>query len=273
MSVLLGYTPDEHLGRSKVRGARTRHTVVMQIEKALDGLSMLSQELDTLSVTVSTPEFISWQYRTKSALDRSLGTTHPISSRFNGLAWTPLFSDHDRDRQIEFVETRKIAQGLLEAAQHELTVLADQISAADEMGFDSELWAHISAEITAGAWSKVAGQAALFTEDRIRKWAARPLTEVGANLAVAVLGKGGDYKLGRTDSEQQGWQFLGQSIAMAVRNVDLHRIQERPDAQRYAMGVVGACSLLLTQLRYEHGNRFRDTSPAQVVDAAEMPKS
>jgi hypothetical protein len=26
--------------------------------------------------------------------------------------------------------------------------------------------------------------------------------------------------------------------------------------------MLGACSLLLTQMRFEHGNRFHDTSPA-----------
>ena len=67
--------------------------------------------------------------------------------------------------------------------------------------------------------------------------------------------------MGLTAGEEQGWQFLAQGIAQALRNADTHRIQERPDHKRYTMGVVGACSLLLTQMRYLHGNRFRDTSP------------
>ncbi len=68
--------------------------------------------------------------------------------------------------------------------------------------------------------------------------------------------------MGLTQGETQGWQLFAQGIAQALRNVDAHRIQERPDHERYALGLVGACSLLLTQMRYEHGNRFRDTSPA-----------
>ena len=44
---------------------------------------------------------------------------------------------------------------------------------------------------------------------------------------------------------------------MALRNADTHRIQERDDHKRYAMGVVGTASLLLTQLRHQHGNSFR----------------
>jgi hypothetical protein len=46
-------------------------------------------------------------------------------------------------------------------------------------------------------------------------------------------------------------------FAMALRNVDTHRIQRRDDDKRYALGVLGTGSLLLTQLRYEHGNRFK----------------
>ncbi len=74
------------------------------------------------------------------------------------------------------------------------------------------------------------------------------------------------FRMGRTEGEMQGWQFLGQGIAQALRNADAHRIEERPDHKRYALGLVGACSLLLTQMRFEHGNRFRDTTPAVTTD-------
>ena len=74
---------------------------------------------------------------------------------------------------------------------------------------------------------------------------------------TAVLGERGEFRLGKTDGEKQGWHRLGMGFAMALRNVDTHRIQQRDDAKRYAMGVLGAGSLLLIQLRYEHGNRFK----------------
>jgi hypothetical protein len=67
---------------------------------------------------------------------------------------------------------------------------------------------------------------------------------------------------GLAEGEKQGWQLFAQGIAQALRNAETQRIQDRPDHKRYALGVVGACSLLLTQMRYEHGNRFHDTSPA-----------
>jgi hypothetical protein len=44
---------------------------------------------------------------------------------------------------------------------------------------------------------------------------------------------------------------------MAVGNAVRHRIQLRDDAKRFAMGVLGAGSLLLTQLRHQHANSFQ----------------
>jgi hypothetical protein len=78
---------------------------------------------------------------------------------------------------------------------------------------------------------------------------------------VRVFGPNGDFRLGHTDPEKEGWQLFAMGIFMACRNVDVHRPQKRPDLEQYAMGVLGANSLLLTQLRHEHGNRFQDTSP------------
>ena len=158
------------------------------------------------------------------------------------------------------------AQGILDAAIAELDLLAEDVPVADESGIDPELWEHIAPEIQTEAWGKVASQAVIFTEDRTRKWAGRPVGEVGKDLAVAIFGKSGQFQMGQTDGEMQGWQLFAQGIAQALRNVDAHRIQSRPDHKRYALGLVGACSLLLTQMRYEHGNRFRDTTPTTSDD-------
>jgi Protein of unknown function (Hypoth_ymh) len=112
----------------------------------------------------------------------------------------------------------------------------------DEAGVDAELWRHIAPEVAAEAWGKVASPAVIFTEDRIRRWARRPVSEVGKELAVGVFGKRGQFQMGQTESENQGWQLYAQGIAQALRNVDAHRVQERPDHKRYAMGLLGACS-------------------------------
>lgn len=42
-------------------------------------------------------------------------------------------------------------------------------------------------------------------------------------------------------------------FTQALGNVDRHNIQKRADAKRYAFGVLGVGSLILTQLRHQHG--------------------
>ena len=59
------------------------------------------------------------------------------------------------------------------------------------------------------------------------------------------------------DPERDGWHQFGRGLAAATGNVDRHHLQQRPDLKPYAVGVLDAASLLLTQLRYEDGNRFK----------------
>jgi hypothetical protein len=69
-------------------------------------------------------------------------------------------------------------QGILDAVIAELELLADDVPVVDESGIGSELWEHIAPEIQTEACGKVAGQAVIFTEDRIRKWAGCLVSEV-----------------------------------------------------------------------------------------------
>lgn len=111
-------------------------------------------------------------------------------------------------------------------------------------------------------WGKAATQATLFLEDRIRKWSGQRPELVGEKLMSAVFGAAGNYRLGLTDGEKDGWNLFAIGIAKALRNAAAHRIDTRPDHRHYVLGLVGACSLLLTQLRYEHSNHFLDLTPA-----------
>ena len=75
---------------------------------------------------------------------------------------------------------------------------------------------------------------------------------------VEVLKPGvGLFPHGRTAGEHEGRLALGIGITMALGNADRHRVQQRDDAKRYGMGVLGAGSLLLTQLRHQHANSFQ----------------
>ena len=231
----------------------------MKAEDAAKRLHALLNETAKLPPSTSSAEFNSWNPRVRSVLTRALGESHHITLRFTAIRWTPMVGESSEGF---FRRAMTVAQGVIDAAITEMDLLADEVPAADESGVDAELWEHIAPEVAAEAWGKVASQAVIFTEDRIRKWAGRPVSEVGKDLAVAIFGRNGQFQMGRTESENQGWQLYAQGIAQALRNVSAHRLQERPDHKRYAMGLVGACSLLLTQMRYEHGNRFRDESPA-----------
>lgn len=247
---------------------RDAKLVSMKPGDAAERLRALRDEVATLPPSVNSAEFNSWQPRTRSLLIRALGERHHITERFVKTKWTPsMYTLGDGSAFTgAFRATVPEVQGILDAAIAELELLADDAPVADEAGIDAELWEHIAPEVQAGAWGKVASQTVIFTEDRIRRWAGRPVIEVGKDLAVAVFGKQGNFQMGQTEGETQGWQLFAQGIAQALRNVDAHRIQERPDHKRYALGLVGACSLLLTQMRYEHGNRFRDTSPTALSD-------
>ncbi|WP_082280132.1 TIGR02391 family protein [Mycobacterium colombiense] len=240
----------------------------MKPENAVERFENLLTELRQLPADTDSPEFTSWRLRTSSVLSRALGENHNITTVFGSVDWYSMSSDRHWEIRA-FEEGRQRAIGTLEAAIAELELLSEELPAADESGIDHELWAHVAPEVQAQDWGKVATGAVIFTEDRIRKWAGRPTGEVSAQLAVNVFGANGNYRMGLVEGEKQGWQLFAQGVAQALRNVDTHRIQNRPDHKRYAVGVLGACSLLLTQLRYEHGNRFHDLSPAGPEAAAQ----
>jgi hypothetical protein len=100
-------------------------------------------------------------------------------------------------------------------------------------------------------WGKVASQTAIFVEDRIRAWSGID-EKYGKDLFATALGDAAELRLGARRSEWEGWRSLGTGFSQAVGNVDRHRIQTRADARRYAIGVLGVGSLLLTQIRFEH---------------------
>jgi hypothetical protein len=238
----------------------------MESDSAVEMLRGLRDEASSLPPSVSSAEFNSWQQRTFSVLRRSLGKEHHITETFGSIKWTPgAYALGDTEAFTRaFRATVPEAQGLIDAAVFELDQLQTDDGLADGLAFDVELWEHVSAHVAGEQWGTVASQTAIFTEDRIRKWAGRPAEEIGQKLMTAVFGDKGDYRLGLTDGEKEGWHRLAMGVSLALRNADAHRIQDRTDHKRYAMGVLGVSSLLLTQMRYEHGNRFHDTSKAGV---------
>lgn len=231
----------------------------------LSGLKLEIDRFTEADQRSTSSAFTSWASRTRSTLTTGLGPDHHITEGFASLSWTahPMSASSDSDA---FLEAAARAQGYIDAALHELDELLVSPSELGAGEVDDELWKFVESDVRAEHWGKATTQATLFTEDRVRKWTGQPAELVGKDLATAVFGDKGDFRLGRTAGEKQGWLMLAMGIAQALRNSAGHRIEDRLDHRRYALGVLGACSLLLTQLRYEHGNRFHDRSPAAALE-------
>jgi uncharacterized protein (TIGR02391 family) len=222
-------------------------------------LESLRERVETLAreqPIASGAAFTSWRAQTVSALSRALSPAHHITEAFIALQWSSFYDELD---EATFRDAAGQASGYLEAATVELEHAAEETDA--DSWVDEELWAFVQVDVANEHWGKAVSQAALFAEDRIRRWTGQSARLVGKDLMDAVFGKSGDYRLGLVDGEKEGWKLLAMGISMALRNPAAHRIDNRDDHRRYAMGVIGACSLLLTQLRYEHGQRFHDVSP------------
>ncbi len=235
-----------------------------RIRKTLQELKSEIHWLALSSSALEEPRFISWRSRTQSVLEKVLGAEHAITRNFASLRWAPATYRPERawiERNEAFQPAAKRAEGYLDAALAELDWISD-VGVLDAAGVDPELWQFVAADIEGENWGKAATQTTLFLEDRIRRWTAQPADLVGEKLSAKVFGPGSEYRLGLTDGEKDGWQLFAMGVFKALRNAAVHRIDDRPDHRRYVLGVLGACSLLLTQLRHEHSSRLHNVSSA-----------
>ena len=196
-----------------------------------------------------------WAAAVASALAEGFGVDHDYYTRFTAIEYSPSFWTSGTDRSY-FEKVRLGALGraedVVKAALREL----DESDVADSNDYDPALWRSISGLVESGDWPKVAASTAIFLENQLRLWANLPASVYGKKVAVAVFNPtSGKYPCGDPDAngEQEGWQSLAIGLFQAVGNVDRHRVQDREDVRTYAMGVVGTASLLLTQLRMQHG--------------------
>ena len=203
--------------------------------------------------------------------------------------WTVTFtadSDIDRFRHLESIEdywqrrTKFLTGGrtpvtwqpqpAAEAMEHAPTSGTSVSSGLDSSMFDQDLWEHVRHAVAAETWSTVASQAIIFLEDTVRRRAGSPVakgggTLFGKDLLVKVLAADGPIPLAESANEIDGWRSLGQGLVAATGNRDRHHIQKRDDWRRYALGVLGTASLILTQIKHVHG--LEDDAVTSVDDA------
>jgi|GEM_PF-1848621 len=208
-----------------------------------------------------------WKSQVRAVIRRSLGPDNELLGRLDkvtyGLSiWTSSTPDSAFDRAFLGGAQEDVA--LVDAAIYELGLASN---AADEElspeNFDPDLWTHVQGLVDAEDWGKVPSQVAIFVEDKVRRWSGEANKTVGKTLYANALADNGTLRLGSMASEWEGWRFLGMGLAQAIGNVDRHRIENRPDARRYAMGALGLGSLVLTQLRYEQSPTITASEVAQ----------
>lgn len=249
----------------ELRVADGRYAAQMEARRAVESLKQLKGEADTRGIELRpSGASSSWKGRVRSVLIRSLGKDHHLVADFERIRYSLMaFSEGTPQSSFDAAFMRGIrnACGVIEAAIFELEESGTSDEAVDETAFDPDLWSHVHTHVHNEEWQKVASQTAIFVEDRVRKWCGEPRGNngqalVGKGLFAAALANDAQYRLGKEPGEWEGWRALGMGFTQALSNVDRHNIQRRDDAKRYAFGVLGIGSLILTQLRHQHGEEL-----------------
>ena len=238
----------------------------------------LAEEAANDQVKAGGEALTAWKAKTAGVLQSALGSDDAIVGQFRSMKLRysgPQWSGMDpgiivRGRHAAI----RNACGLIDAAIHQLQLASDDDDILDASAVDLELWEHVSGLIEAEDWGKVASQTAIFVESSIREWAGDPKGRdgeglVGKALFAKVLADDSDWRLGSRAGEREGWRALGVGFAQALSNVDRHKIQRRDDAKRYAVGMLGLGSLLLTQIRWEHAELL-DEHPYQGESTSDL---
>lgn len=231
----------------------------MRVERTIEELEKFRAEVLDDDSEWSQEHLITWTHSVRALLARHFGEKDGLVQNFEGINYVPSVYASVTRREAQRSGLKR-ACGIISSALYQLHLDQEESDEpVDSHSYDPELWAHVRRLVEDKDWKKVASQTAIFVEDRVRRWAGDPKgrngeTQVGKNLMHSVFDPESELACGLTKGETEGWMYLGMGFAQALSNADRHRINERDDARRYAIGVLGLGSLLLTQLRYEHGD-------------------
>jgi hypothetical protein len=238
----------------------------VRVEKAIESLEELKEQATAPQVMAGGEQLTAWKGKVRGLLVAALGPQDHLIDRFDAVryhlgVWSTSTPDHYFDSARH--GGIRDACGVIDAALFQLRLQIDEDESVDVRSYDPELWEHVKQLVADGDWAKVASQTAIFVENAIRTWTGDPQGSngeplVGKGLMARVFSDVSDWRLGRRTGEREGWRTIAIGFTQALSNVDRHRIQVRDDARRYAIGVLGVGSLLLTQLRHEHGDLIED---------------
>lgn len=238
--------------------------MVVDVQRTRAELDDLKDQLAQFSQP-QPPGFELWRNKLTVLIAEIVGPNDALAMRFANLSWIarvmnitrsstgPWWTEQDI---AAFRGAQRIAGEIIDTLVWHLDRRQAASSPYADATIDPELWSHVQGLVDVGDWEKVAREAAVFVEDKLRTWAAVPSSVTGSvNVFKAALGPD-QFEMGKsgTSSERQGWLQLATGFALAPRNLSGHRISNRTDLRRYALGVLGTASLLLTQVKHEYGD-------------------
>jgi Protein of unknown function (Hypoth_ymh) len=229
-------------------------SMALDVERCSSELDELQAELEQLSAP-SEPGLDRWRHKLSTLITEILDPNHALAIRLAGIHWRFRSTLQWGSDDETFRRAKQTAAEIIETSRWELGRRAPTTDPFVDATIDPELWEHVRGLVAARDWEKLAREAAVFVEDKLRNWAGVPPSVTGrGNIFKAATGSSGFLlpKVGPA-SEQQGWQQLAAGFAPTLRNPSGHQVTNRSDAKRYALGVLGMASLLLTEVRHEYG--------------------
>lgn len=239
----------------------------MKPERAIEELESLKLDAATLNISLQDGDVDAWDRKVRVVLVATFGETDNFIAQHDSITYSPSFAIAGDDTLFINALRSGIQNccNLIDAAIYRLQLEQDNVDQRpDSIDYDPKLWAHVSALIERQEWDSIPAQVSIFVEHTIRDWSNNPIGKngdllVGKALMARTFGDYGILKLGQQSNENEGWRNLAIGFTQAVSNVARHRLSDRDDARRYAIGVIGLASLLLTQIRYEHGDILKES--------------
>lgn len=235
----------------------------MNPERATELLTDLRQQSSLPWVLEFGAESQTWIYSVRSVLSRALGSDSHLVAAFDqvrfytGPAPVSAYTDRaelEQKRAEAYQRGVNNVRAIIDAALFELQSGGGDATKPSGSNIDAQLWEHVRKLVESADWPNLPAAVAIFVETKIRAWGEFGRDTYGKVLYQKAFADDGELRLGGARSEWEGWRALATGLATAVGNSDRHHVQQRDDMERYAMGVLGLGSLILTQLRYQHAD-------------------
>jgi hypothetical protein len=231
----------------------------MNPDRARQSLTELRPRAEDELVKSPTPDSETWLHSVRSVLSRALGSDHHLVATFDAIHFYPGATlgymdeaEYRRKRARVYRSGIAHAKSVIDAALFEFETGGGDSTRPSAANIDRELWAHVQKIVESADWQNLPAAVAIFVESKVRAWSDLGRDTYGKVLYQKAFADDGELRLGGTRGEWGGWRALATGLATAVGNSDRHHIQQRDDMERYAMGVLGLGSLILTQVRHQH---------------------